>query len=417
MQSRACVQRKSKNNRLFKTVMNNGLFREKTINRLFDAALILFLIASIFELTAWYALDNGGILYKGMLVIKLMAAVLCAVVILIKLLHSLYGWRMIVLYACMALVIGLSMFYSQSKYLLLYGVLFMSAYGQDSKRVISISAVVTAIMILMPILCGYLGLAMNENLGNEERVRFCLGFSWVTSAPMLFLFFSLQYIYLRKESMRKWEFLLLEGINIFFFFMTDSQMIFFLLTSILLFFFFESLLKKRFVVLDKLKWLWVVFPFLVFGFVMLIHLFYDQSNATWWELNDFIHGRLDLATSALNTYKITPFGQKIEWLGFHVNNLYAAGYNYVDCSYIQILLSNGLVYLFFVLFVYSVGIYRATRCKDYYLMCALVAILLLSITEPRLMNLSFNIFPILTFCKLNRESMSFGKCDAYPDRM
>ena len=58
-----------------------------------------------------------------------------------------------------------------------------------------------------------------------------------------------------------------------------------------------------------------------------------------------------------------------------------------------------MLFLIIVLLIYSVVLYKAVRQKDYYLISIVTVILIFSVTEPRLMNLAFNPFPLLAFGK------------------
>lgn len=82
-------------------------------------------------------------------------------------------------------------------------------------------------------------------------------------------------------------------------------------------------------------------------------------------------------------------GTKIEWIGFS-HNATAGAYNYVDCSYMQILLENGLIPLVIIIAVYTYIMYMAVKEKDFYLQTAVLLITAFSITEPRLLNLAYN---------------------------
>lgn len=49
------------------------------------------------------------------------------------------------------------------------------------------------------------------------------------------------------------------------------------------------------------------------------------------------------------------------------------------------------------------GACKPTKRKDYYLVTILTAILVFSMTEPRLMNFAFNPFPILLFSTIRKS--------------
>ena len=86
-------------------------------------------------------------------------------------------------------------------------------------------------------------------------------------------------------------------------------------------------------------------------------------------------------------------------VGFGIDES-GVGYNYVDCSYLQYMLEYGVVFIAFVLAVYTIIIYRAVKKEDYYLVWICMITLVFSITEPWLFNFTFNPIPILVFSKM-----------------
>ena len=114
----------------------------------------------------------------------------------------------------------------------------------------------------------------------------------------------------------------------------------------------------------------------------------------WTKLNDALSGRLQLGQNAFQKYGVPLFGQKITWVGYGMGAV-AGEYNYVDCSYMQTMIQYGLIALIIIIAMYTFMMYMAVRLKDYYLQTVLVFILLLSVTEPRLLDFNFNVFPIL----------------------
>ena len=118
------------------------------------------------------------------------------------------------------------------------------------------------------------------------------------------------------------------------------------------------------------------------------------------KLNDLLSGRLQLQQKAIRTYDWTLFGQKIDWVGNVVRLQTGKEYNYVDNSYMHVGLENGLLYLALALLLYVVIMYRAWKADDLYLIWITIFIMTISLTEPRLLELTYNPFPLLAFADL-----------------
>ena len=139
-------------------------------------------------------------------------------------------------------------------------------------------------------------------------------------------------------------------------------------------------------------------PFLMCAFTLLIVKIYNWYNPVWRAADRFLSYRLGLMQIAYLNYGIHPLGQSIHWVGYDYKSVLTVvqePYNYVDNSYLQIAFNNGLLFLFSVLCLYSYGIYKAEQKRNYYLVFIYIIILVLSLTEPRLMNFAYNPFPLI----------------------
>ena len=78
-------------------------------------------------------------------------------------------------------------------------------------------------------------------------------------------------------------------------------------------------------------------------------------------------------------------------------------YNYVDSSYLQLLIEFGILFLILVLIIYIALMIRARYHHDYYLIAVLAFLLVFAMTEPRLLNLMYTSFPLIVLAKIKTE--------------
>ena len=78
-------------------------------------------------------------------------------------------------------------------------------------------------------ICAFAGLADNSLL-DPVRLRYSLGFNWSNLGPILYLFVSSEYIYIRKNKITAIECVVMEIINVFLFKLTDTKMSFAILS-------------------------------------------------------------------------------------------------------------------------------------------------------------------------------------------
>lgn len=106
---------------------------------------------------------------------------------------------------------------------------------------------------------------------------------------------------------------------------------------------------------------------------------------------------------AIQKYGITVFGQPIEWVGAGIlNDGFAENYNYVDCSYLQLLLMYGIIPFIFIIGIYIYGIFRSIKNDNYWAVFVLLATLVHAVTEPHLIGFSMNIMVLLPLAKIKQ---------------
>lgn len=389
---------------------------DRTIqNRLFDIAWIIFISTQLITLTAWYALNDSALKVPAYKVSFGLTCALFAAVIIINLIKKVYPLKTFICYAAFAAVSAVCWYFCKNTLLIAAALLFMAAYEISARRVMTISAVITGAILAVTVVFSEIGLAENF-LFNEtvDRPRFGLGFSWATNAPTLLFFFILQYIFLRKAKMKIWEYVIFEAVNVYMFLRTDTNLPFIMMTLILIFFAVQGVFKNHWRVLKHLKVLYYLAPLLICGATVFLYLVIDLDSHTWvsvWnKINDALNNRLIYGRMGFLNYGIKLFGQQIEWVGNTITADSTAGtYNYVDCSYMRILLDNGIAYMLAVVALYTRMIVRAVKKSDLWLVFIAIFVLIHSFTEPRLMELTFNCIPVLAFLKLGEEPVMYTK--------
>ena len=382
-------------------------------NRLFDIAWIVFCISQLVTLTAWYALDGSSFkvtAYKGAFAVT---CVLCAAVIIINLVRKVYPLKTFICYILFAAVSVVSWYFCRNTLMLVMALLFMAAYEISARRVITISMAITGAVIFVTCIMAELGLTENYvfNLASH-RPRYGIGFSWATNGPTLLFFFMIQYIFLRKAKMKIWEYLVIEAVNVYMYIRTDTNLPFILMTAILIFFAVQGLFRNHWRALRHLKWLYYLAPLIICVLSICLYIVIDlRSKAwvyTWFDINNLLNNRLLYGRMGYMDNGITLFGQQIDWVGETITGM-TGSYNYVDCSYLRILLDQGLIYTIFSVGVYTRLIVRAVKKTDYWLVFIALAVLFHSFTEPRLMDLTFNVIPMLAFLGIGEEPVLYEK--------
>ena len=153
---------------------------------------------------------------------------------------------------------------------------------------------------------------------------------------------------------------------------------------------------------------------LLFG--LLIFLF-DKIDFVKENIDIILSNRIQLSHMAIENYGIRLFGQYIEWVGG--TNAYDTEwkeYNYVDSSYIQILLSNGIVILLILFLAYYFLGKEIIMARDWYLGLTIVLGAIHSTFDPQFLWIQYNIFILalgylLVPSRTERRKYLFGLSD------
>lgn len=373
----------------------------KHANLIFYTGWIIYILCVLIRLTSWYSLapeDSFGLYIIQM--IRYISYFLCLVAFVgraIKLKY-LIGIAIVEVFL---IVVAIS---SGDRTMLLLSLLFMGSYKADSNKCIKIWLVVQLSFLLLMIISSSIGLAENYVFSADLRPRYSLGFEWASIAPTLLFHCLLAYVYLKKEKSKIVVLVAYAAISALLFLLTDSKAPFIFTIFMVLFTVYEKYNNNRFKLSKKIgrKFLWIPLGCMVFS--LLIGFSYDRYNMTWRAINALLSNRLWLQHNALDYFGLSLFGNKIELVGYSVKTILdgsavGSGYNYVDCSYIQVMLYYGILFGVLIIAVYRAILENYIERNDYFTVWIIVFILLLSLSEPRLINFAYNPFPILLCSK------------------
>lgn len=312
---------------------------------------------------------------------------------------------------------------SHNQTMVLYSILFIAAAGVSSEKIVKCAVYVQgAALIVFPLL-SQLGVVMDYVYDPSERERHCLGFLYTTFAPILFFHFALGVVFLMRRRISVIVLLLLEAVNYYFYVMTDTAMTFYTLTLFLFILLMYRLAGEHKHVSPGLKCFFLFYPAIMMAVSVAVVMMFDPEDKWWLSINEMVHHRIALGYFGMKKYGVSLFGKEIEWIGSAVAGGEIAGdYNYVDSSYMQLLYNYGVVFITAVLIIYVVLIYISIKNDDFVLCIIYLAILTLALSEPRLMHLTFNCFPLLLFsaipmCRDNRFGAGIGSTETLMKQM
>ena len=293
---------------------------------------------------------------------------------------------------------------------ILYLIMILAAKEVNVRTIVKLTCIIQGAMLLSIVAMSQIGIIPDYIFDASTRQRHGLGFLWTTTGAILYFYFMVLYIYLREERAHLIEYVILEAVNFGLYKLTDARMSFYLSTLLLIYVYVMRFYWQNRKDRIRKNRLLIGAPAFFCILAVACQIFYIPTDARWQKINSVLSGRLELGCFGWRDYGFSLLGTKIEWIGFS-HNATAGTYNYVDCSYMQILLENGLIPLIIIIAVYTYIMYMAVKEKDFYLQTAVLLITAFPITEPRLLNLAYNPLPFfgITYISLRGRSALFHR--------
>ncbi len=155
---------------------------------------------------------------------------------------------------------------------------------------------------------------------------------------------------------------------------------------------------------NVVTWLVTLAVPVCFGFSVLTAYKFDITNSIFNKLNILLSDRLRLGKMTFDTYDIKLFGQEIEmhgnggttlpWLNYATTG---TGYNFIDCSYLNIMFRYGLFVVICTVLLLWITSILAKKRKDYITLFIIAIVAVHSIIEHHMLDLHYNPFIFMLF--------------------
>ncbi|EOS69036.1 hypothetical protein C818_02913 [Lachnospiraceae bacterium MD308] len=369
----------------------------QTENYIYFFALFVFLTSTILSRTIWsYSLGESFNVFLKLM--RYVSYIVCMFKIASENYYFSDFWK-IVLIVLFAVIAG---YRSGGTLIFTYSFIFLSSYKIEKRMIIKSAVCIQFCLWLIIVISSQVGLNLDYIFDAGTRNRHALGFTWTTTPTIMFFFIFLEYMYIRKKRIKNIEYILFLVVSYVLYRLTDTRFVFVLSILAIICFWLLNHIKIVKLIMEKFRLVWIMMPTFIAVCSCYFYCNYVTGNWMWEKFNNLLSGRLKLGSSAFKMYGITMFGQEIEWIG-HGYQAKEGIYNYVDCSYLHILIQDGAIFLGICLMMYTFILLKAIQEEDYHLCGCILLILVFSITEPFLLNLMFNPFPLLAVSYLGER--------------
>lgn len=262
------------------------------------------------------------------------------------------------------------------------------------------------------ILSSKLGIVQDYIEISATRIRHYLGFRYSLFPSTIMLNIVALYVYSKKEQVTYKSLLALTLAVLWIFLQTNSRLTALSSMALILL----AILLKRFPkLLTRMRYLLIfLIPSYIFAAVAsyIVAGKYTSAGSGLRAVDNFLGGRIYLASKSLYNYGFSWLGKNIQWVG---NGLNADGqrstmsYLYVDNMYIQVLQKYGLLYLIIFVTLLTITLSILYRKKQYLLFLILSILAVHAMIDDLTFNLYYNFFLVLLSLPFATNSTKFEK--------
>ncbi len=278
---------------------------------------------------------------------------------------------------------------------LYYYAMIIGAKNVNFKNLLVIFISTLAVAIPATVLMAHFNVIpeiLNSRTGSS-RIRYSMGATYPTDFAARLFYLMLAYATLKKFKFNLPEYVGLVSLTFFTYVTTDTKLDVLLMLAIILVSIFN---KYIFSILKVLGSFGVTFiSFLGISVMVIMTYLYNPDNRFLELMNKVFTKRLEFGHISFEKYNVTLFGQNIPQIGN--GGLHKGYYEYffIDCSYVRILMMMGAISFFIFLFAILYLFMKFYKVQSMELVAALIFVLISSLIDHHLLEISFNPFLIV----------------------
>ena len=371
-------------------------------NRFISEKIYLFtlfvwvVVASLVTTTYFVRLDGFLSFYRILLYCTILLLLIKELINFSKTLHYFrFHWKQLLI--VLVFFIVMSIVSKNRDGILNINVLFLvfSARDIDFRKLLETFSVATFLVLCLTIYASQKGIITNMFMSADGGYRYSLGFNYVSFASQRMFFALCSYLMFRGKKISYMELLALFLATIYMHQQTSTSSPFYLSILILTYALFSiKIFKKKFIIGNFWSRELVHYGFIVALAIILYFCFYSSGNLFYF-VDKFTHNRLRLSVEGFQNFGVHLLGQRISFSMLDIFGNFASNYNYIDSSFVQLLVIDGLIVSAFMLFALTkVMRYFVSIQKDIVLAC-LGIMIIHGMFDPQMLVLRYS--PLILF--------------------
>nr|WP_125374651.1 polymerase [Streptococcus australis] len=374
-------------------MMNNRFISEKIyLSTLF----VWVVVASLATTTYFIRLDGFLSLYRMLLYFTIIMIFIKEFITLPKTLYYFrFHWKSLLI--ALAFLFSMLIVSKNRDGLLDINVLLLvfSARDIDYRKLLGTFSFATFLVLILTIFASNKGVISNMFMRADGGYRFSLGFNYVSFASQRMFFALCSYLMFRGKKISYMELLVLLSATIYMHQQTSTSSPFYLSILILTYALFSIKIFKKGFIIENF-WISRVtnYGFILALVVILYFCFYSSGNL-FHLVDQFTHNRLRLSVDGFRNFGVSWLGQPISFTTLDMFGNFTSNYNYIDSSFVQLLVIDGLIVSAFMLFALTkVMKYFISIQKDIVLAC-LGIMIIHGMFDPQMLVLRYS--PLILF--------------------
>ena len=373
--------------------MNNRFISEKIyLSTLF----VWVVVASLATTTYFIRLEGFLSLYRMLLYFTIVMILIKEFITLPKTLYYFrFHWKSLLI--ALAFLFSMLIVSKNRDGLLDINVLLLvfSARDIDFRKLLGTFSFATFLVLVLTIFASNKGVISNMFMRADGGYRFSLGFNYVSFASQRLFFALCSYLMFRGEKISYMELLALLSATIYLYQQTSTTSPFYLSMLILAYALFSlKIIKKGFIIENF--WMKTIAKYgFVLALVIILYFCFYSSGNLFHLVDQFTHNRLRLSVNGFQNFGVSWLGQPISFTTLDMFGNFTSNYNYIDSSFVQLLVIDGLIVSAFMLFALTkVMRYFVSIQKDIVLAC-LGIMIIHAMFDPQMLVLRYS--PLILF--------------------
>lgn len=273
--------------------------------------------------------------------------------------------------------------------------LVFSARDIDFRKLLGTFSFATFLVLILTIFASDKGVISNMLMRADGGYRFSLGFNYVSFASQRLFFALCSYLMFRGKKISYMELLSLLFATIYMHQQTSTTSPFYLSILMLTYALLSvKIFKKDFIMENFGMKIIANYGFIIALIIILYFCFYSSGNL-FHIVDKFTHNRLRLSVEGFQNFGVHLFGQRISFSTLDIFGNFTSNYNFIDSSFVQLLVIDGLIVSAFMLFALTkVMKYFVSIRKDIVLAC-LGIMIIHGMFDPQMLVLRYS--PLILF--------------------